>query len=74
MLVIALLQNFLFHPVLDDNILVSGLLVYCAPPPQKKYSTFVILVFLLLLRMAGARYTKRIASLELRYKEHNNDP
>lgn len=70
--VIALLQNFLFHPVLDDNILVSGLLVYCAPP--KKYSTFVILVFLLLLRMAGARYTKRIASLELRYKEHNNDP
>lgn len=71
--VIALLQNFLFHPVLDDNILVSGLLVYCAPP-QKKYSTFVILVFLLLLRMAGARYTKRIASLELRYKEHNNDP
>ena len=23
---------------------------------------------------AGARYTKSIASLELRHKEHNNDP
>ena len=23
---------------------------------------------------AGARYTKRIASLELRHKEHNNGP
>ena len=26
------------------------------------------------LILAGARYTKSIASLELRRKEHNNDP
>ena len=26
------------------------------------------------LMAAGARYTKSIASLELRHKEHNNDP
>ena len=25
-------------------------------------------------KSAGARYTKSIASLELRHKEHNNDP
>ena len=26
------------------------------------------------LPLAGARYTKSIPSLELRHKEHNNDP